>query len=80
MHELSRAIRVADKNGKQSRMESSRMAPGEAVRSGSPWNSTGVTGSHDWPGKHLGIRQPYPTETQLSWQEVNHWFATGPHA
>lgn len=33
----------------------------------------------DWPGKELGIRQPNPTETALSWEEVNHWFATGPH-
>lgn len=80
MNGLPNSIQLAGKDGKQSRFQTVRMAQGEAVRSGSPLNSSSTQGSHDWAGKGLGIRQPYPTETQLSWAEVNHWFATGPHA
>jgi len=30
-----------------------------------------------WPGRDLGVREPYPGETALSWSEIHCAIATG---
>lgn len=77
MNGLSNSIRMAGGNGKQSRLESSRLAQGAAIGCGLSGDFAGTQGLHDWPGKTYGIRRPESCETPLSDSEVNLFLHAG---
>lgn len=77
---LSNTTGLAYHHGKASRVESLRMGQGAGVGRSVSRHISRIDGCNDWPGKAYGIRRPDPAETAPSWEEVNHFFNTWPHA
>lgn len=42
-----------------------------------PRRAGGAPAGQGWPGRALGVREPYPSETSLSWAEVIHGVEIG---
>ena len=77
MNDTTRASGMASNDGQSARMEGAVMAQRKSTGRTIPRNIGRVETTYDWPGSEFGIRRPYPTETALSWHEVNHFLKFG---
>ena len=74
MANFSTTTRTPDPVGQAPWLQGSRMAPSEGAGSlpvlHVPEHDWSAVHRRNWPGKKLGVREPYE-ETPLSWKEVS---------